>query len=129
MAALLLALAMTGCGVSGDEAEVRRVAERFDEAVRKGDGLVACEQLSTETVQALEGQLTQVCEDLVLGLEYEGGRIEAAVVYVTNAKVDLSSGESAFLAKEPEGWRLVGVACRRESGDPREHPLECEVEA
>ena len=126
--ALLLGLLATGCGVSGDEAEVRDVIERFYAAVRADDGVAACELLSAEAAEALEGQTGQACDDAITGLEYEGGRVEAAVVYVSNAKVDLSGGESAFLSDEPDGWRIVGVACRPETGKPRDRPFECELE-
>ena len=129
LVATLCALAATGCGVSDDEAEVREVAERFYQAVRADDGAAACEQLSTATVEALEGQSGKSCAEAVTRLRYDGGRVEAAVVYVTNAKVDLTSGESAFLAEEAGAWRLVAVACRPETYNPRERPFECEVEA
>ena len=126
---LVAALALGGCGVSDDEAEVRDVATRFYTAIRDGDGDAACKLLSAETVKALEGQTGQKCDDVITRLQYDGGRVEAAVVYVTNAKVDLSSGESAFLGEEPDGWRLTGVACKPETGKPRDRPFECEVEA
>ncbi len=129
LAALLLALLLAGCGVSDDEAEVRDVTERFYTAIREDDGDTACELLSAETAKALEGQSGQKCGAVITRLQFEGGRVEAAVVYVTNAKVDLSGGESAFLADEPDGWRLTGVACRPETGKPRDRPFECEVEA
>ena len=128
MIAVLLGLLLAGCGVSDDEAEVRDVTERFYAAVRADDGAAACELLSAEAVEALEGQTGQACDDVIARLEYEGGRVESAVVYVTNAKVDLSGGESAFLSDEPDGWRIVGVACRPETGKPRDRPFECELE-
>jgi hypothetical protein len=129
LVAILCAVAVAGCGVSDDEAEVRDVAERFYEAIRGDDGDAACELLSAEAVKALEGQTGQKCDDVITRLEYEGGDVEAAVVYVTNAKVETSAGESAFLAEEPDGWRIVAVACKPELGKPRDRPFECEVEA
>jgi hypothetical protein len=129
LVAILCALAATGCGVSGDEAEVRDVTERFYEAVRGDDGGAACELLSAEAAKALEGQTGQKCDDVITRLEYEGGDVEGVVVYVTNAKAETSAGESTFLSEEPDGWRIVAVACRPETGKPRDRPFECEVEA
>ena len=123
------AVAAAGCGVGDDEAEVRDVTERFYAAIREDDGETACELLSAEAAKALEGQSGQQCDDVITRLQFEGGRVEAAVVYVTNAKVDLSGGESVFLSDEPDGWRLTALACRPETGKPRDRPFECEVEA
>jgi hypothetical protein len=50
-------------------------------------------------------------------------------VFVTNAKVELTGGDSAFLNREPAGWRLTAVGCKAEQGDPKDTPLDCEVEA
>ena len=128
---LLLAVAVlaAGCGVSDDEAEVRGVTERFYTAIRVDDGAAACELLSAETASALESQSGQTCEDVITRLQYDGGEVESAVVYVTNAKVEMSSGESAFLGDEPGGWRLTAIACKPEADRPRHRPFECEVEA
>ena len=126
--ALLAALA-GGCGVSDDETAVRGIAERFYTAIREDDGDAACELMSAEARKQLEGQTGQACDDVVTRLQYDGGDVEAAVVYVTNAKVDMTSGESAFLSYEPDGWRLTGLACKAETGKPRDRPFDCELEA
>lgn len=126
---VVLACALAGCGVTGDEAEVRDVARSFYDAVRRDDGDAACELLSAEARKQLEGQTGEACDDAVTRLRYEGGDVETAVVYVSSAKVDLSGGESAFLADEPDGWRLVAVGCKAGTGKPRDRPFDCELEA
>lgn len=40
-----------------------------------------------------------------------------------------TSGESVFLDKGPDGWKLSAIACKVEDGKPRDRPLDCEVEA
>jgi hypothetical protein len=50
-------------------------------------------------------------------------------VDLTNAKLDLSSGESVFLSEEAAGWRIVAVGCRPTHGDPTKEPMDCEVTA
>jgi hypothetical protein len=118
-----------GCGTAGDRADATTVTERFYDAIRSDDGAAACEQLSDAVVKQLESQSGEPCEDAVTGLEYDGGEISAVEVYATNAKVDLTSDESGFLSLEPDGWRLSAIGCKPEEGEPRDHPLDCEVEA
>jgi hypothetical protein len=122
-------VALAGCGTSGDRADSGAVVARFYDAVRHHDGKVACEQLSAPAVRALQSQSGQSCESAVTRLDYEGGAIERTQVFVTSARVDLRGGESAFLDREPEGWRIAAVACKAEEGPPNEHPMDCEVEA
>ena len=47
----------------------------------------------------------------------------------TAAKVDLSGGESVFLGREEDGWKLSALACKAEEGKPADRPWECEVES
>ena len=126
---LLVALSAAGCGTGDDRAAARGATERFYAAVRDDDGTAACEELSEDTVKALEGESGQACADAVTGLEYGGGSVARVEVYVTNAKVDLDGGESAFLSPESGAWKLSAVGCRTEVGEPRDRPLECEVES
>ena len=127
---LLAALAVVagGCGTSDDRAQARSVVERFYGAVREDEGATACDQLSEATIQALESQTDQTCEDVITRLDYLGGAVGDAHVYVMNAEVGLSTGEHAFLSRERSGWKLTAIGCKPE-GQPRERPMDCEVEA
>ena len=122
-------VALAGCGTSGDRADSGAVVAHFYDAVRHHDGKLACEQLTAPAVRALESQSGQSCESAVTRLDYEGGAIQRTQVFATSARVDLRGGESAFLDREPEGWRISAVACKAEEGPPNEHPMDCEVEA
>ena len=126
---LLLLLALAGCGTSDDRAQARTVVERFYDAVREDRGEDACAELSEAAVKQLESQTSQRCPEVVARLEYAGGAVVDAHVYVSNAKVDLSTGESAFLNRGPTGWKLSAIACKPEDGSPQDVPLDCEVEA
>ena len=125
---VVLAVVVAGCGTSDDRDQSRAVVERFYDAVRNDDAEEACAQLSESLVEQIESQTQQSCEDAITGFEYEGGAIVDAEVYITNAKVDLRSGESAFLSRERDGWKLSALACRPEEGKPADRPFECEVE-
>ena len=127
--ALCLAVATAGCGVGDDRDAARAVTERFYAAVRADDGAGACQELGEDTVKQLESQSGQDCAAAVTQLQLSPGAITSVAVYATNAKVDLDSGESAFLSPEPGGWRVSAIGCRPEEGKPRDRPLDCEVEA
>jgi hypothetical protein len=127
----LLSLAATlpsGCGTSDDRAQTRSVVERFYDAVRADQGAAACEELGESTIQALEGQTGQTCDEVITRLDYLGGAVGEAHVYLMNAEVGLSSGEHAFLERERGGWKLTAIGCKPE-GPPRERPMDCEAEA
>ena len=129
--ALLVPLALTallpGCGTARDTDEARAVVARFYDAVRHDRGVEACAELSIGAAQQLEGQTGQQCSEVVTRLDYEGGAIVRTAVYATNAKVDLRSGESAFLSRERDGWRLSAIGCSS-TGKPADRPFDCEVE-
>jgi hypothetical protein len=126
---LVLAVLATGCGRSGDREAVRAVTEHFLAAVEADDGEAACADLSTDTRKELESQEQRDCRDAVGELQLEPGATDRVEVYVTNAKVDLASGQSVFLSRTREGWRLSAVGCEPEAGEPAERPFDCELEA
>ncbi len=126
---VLLAALLAGCGTSDDRDQAEAVVERFYAAIDADEPQAACEELGDATLEQLESQTQQPCDAVIDGLEYEGGSIVKAEVYITNAKVDLDSGESAFLSREDDGWKLSAIACKAEKGKPADRPFECEVEA
>ena len=126
---LTLPVVGAGCGTGDDRAAARAATERFYAAVGQDDGAAACAELSEDTVKALESERGQECAEAVTQLEYAGGSIVGVEVYATNAKVDLSGGESAFVSPGPGGWKLSAVGCKPEEGKPRDRPLECEAES
>jgi hypothetical protein len=125
---VLAAALLAGCGTSDDRDQARATAERFYAAMRAHDGVAACAQLSQETVTALERQESKPCGQAVRGLQLHGGRVLRTRVYITNAIVDLSGGEHAFLGREPAGWKLDAVGCRFDRGEPRDRPADCQAE-
>jgi hypothetical protein len=118
-----------GCGVGDDRDAARTVTQRFYAAVAADDGAGACKELGEDTIKQLESQSGHDCAAAVTQLELSPGAVTSVAVYATNAKVDLDSGESAFLSPEPDGWRLSAIGCKPEEGKPRDRPLDCEVEA
>ena len=126
---VLAALVAAGCGTSDDRDQARATVERFYDAVREDDGAGACEQLSESLLEQVESQTENECDNVITRLEYDGGAIVETRVFITNAKVDLRSGESAFLGREDDGWKLTAIGCKAEEGKPADRPFECEAEA
>ena len=127
--AVLALVVLGGCGTQDDKDQARATVERFYDAVRHDDAEAACEQLGDSLVEQVESQTQQSCEGVITRFEYEGGDVVSTEVYITNAKVDLRSGESAFLSRESDGWKLSAIACKPEKGKPADRPLECEAES
>jgi N-methylhydantoinase A/oxoprolinase/acetone carboxylase beta subunit len=126
---VVLAPCVMGCGTADDRADAQAATERFYAAVANDDGAAACEELSEDTVKELESQSGQRCAGAVTDLEYAGGSVVMVEVYATNAKADLSGGESVFLSPESGSWKLSAIACTPEEGKPRDRPLDCEAQA
>ncbi len=122
-------LAFGGCGTSDDRQESREAVERFYAAIEADRGDDACAELSVPARQELESQEDKACGAAVTELKLEGGAVAVSRVFATNAKVDLRSGESAFLSREAEGWKLSAVGCKPEDGKPRDRPFDCELAA
>jgi hypothetical protein len=126
---LLLAVLAAGCGTSDDRDQARATVERFYDAIRADDGEGACAELGSSLLEQVESQAQQPCDGAITGFDYEGDAVARVEVYITNAKVDLRSGESAFLSREGDGWKLSAIACKAERGKPADRPFECEVES
>jgi hypothetical protein len=126
---VLVALVAGGCGTSDDRDQARATVERFYDAIRHDDADAACDELGQSLLEQVESQTQQSCRGVITRFDYEGGSIERAQVFITNAKVDLDSGESAFLSRESDGWKLSAIACKALEGKPSDRPFECEAEA
>ena len=125
---LLTAVVLAGCGQSDDRAAIRAETERFLAAYEADQGAIACAALSSDTRKALESQESRPCPEAIGSLELSGGAITSLQVTVTNAKVDLASGESFFFSEQRAGWRISALGCRA-SETPTDTPFDCELEA
>jgi hypothetical protein len=125
----LVAALLSGCGQSASRDDVRAVTDRFYAAVADDDGATACAQLTEPTLKQLEQDEKSACTEAVGGLGLAPARVARVEVYVTNAKVDLANGASAYLEQTAHGWRISALGCRPTEGDPEEQPLGCAVES
>ena len=126
LAVALVAGAAAGCGTGEDRDQARGAAEALYAAVEAGDGQAACRQLSPQARQELEGQEQAECADAILGLELTGVDVQRVEVFLNEAAVHLSGGESVFLDETQQGWRVSALGCREQSTN---QPSDCEVQA
>ena len=127
---LLVAVAapVTGCGTTDDRGQARAAVQRFFSDLRAGDGAAACTELSEDAVKQLIQEEQAPCAQAVRRLKLAPGPVVRTQVFVTNAKVDLAAGASAFLDRTPNGWKLSAVGCRPDV-KPADRPYDCELEA
>jgi hypothetical protein len=129
---ILLAVVATsvgGCGQSEDREQIRDVAAGFAVAVGDGDGGAACELLTEATAEELEEQEGEPCESAVLQLRLDPGAVAHVRVYVTNGQATYDTGESSYLDRGPDGWRLSAIGCRFDDGKPQSRPATCEAQS
>jgi hypothetical protein len=126
LALVLVAVALCGCGRSGDRRIVRDVAVQFYAAVDQHDGARACALLSADTRKALEEQESKSCDKAVEDLDLTGGPVGKVSVYSTNAAVELRGGDTVFLQDDSVGWRIAAAGCRPTG---HEQPADCDLEA
>ena len=126
LAAVVVGVA--GCGQSDDRDSVRAIAQRFLAAYEADEGVTACAALSQDTRKELESQESRPCPDAIGEVELAPGAVTRVEVAVTNAKVDLASGESVFLSEQAAGWRISALGCTPQ-GKPADEPFDCELQA
>jgi hypothetical protein len=119
----VLVLATAACGSSQDRA-AREVADRFEAAVADRDGRTACALLAPETLAELEQSAREPCVEAVVGEGLPGVRdLEQVRVFGTMAQVRYGD-ETLFLARFPEGWKVMAAGCAPEPADR----YDCQVE-
>ncbi|MEO3789058.1 hypothetical protein ABGB14_02535 [Nonomuraea sp. B10E15] len=117
----LAVLAVAGCSV--DTASPARAAERFHAAIAGRQEASACSMLARRTAEKLPGP-GQTCADALREVRLgPGGRPTAVSVWGEEAQVRLT-GDTVFLHRFSDGWRVRAAGCR----PVRDLPYECEVE-
>jgi hypothetical protein len=125
VAVVLGAVLVAGCGAPVEGAQAAQVADAFTDA-ETTDPSAACARLAPETVKTLEkdgGSCEQALADA--GLPAAGKR-RAVEVAGHSAQVRYT-GDTVFLARFDDGWRVTAAGCERESDDPSE-PYDCAVD-
>ncbi|MGI5158261.1 hypothetical protein [Microbispora sp. CA-102843] len=117
-AVVCLALVAAGCA-SADNASVTATAQRFLSAAGEGRGGQACLLLAPRAARSLDD-----CEKQIVSAGLRAGAVRGVEVWGDEAQVRVD-GDTLFLHRFPDGWRVRAAGC-----EPRtEQPYECEVEA
>jgi hypothetical protein len=116
--AVVLLLGLTGCGSQPHEDEVTSVAEAFHRAFAANDGAAACAELAPRTLSELEQSAGKPCAEAVLEEPVQPSAGSSRVeVFGTQALVGEGEG-ATFLARFPDGWKVMAAACRPQPGAP-----------
>ena len=124
--AVLAAVLLSGCGAPVEGEEAGAAADAFT-AAETADPSAACARLAPQTVKTLEkGGAT--CQEALAdaGLPAAGQR-RSVEVAGHSAQVRYT-GDTLFLARFDDGWRVTAAGCTRDSDDPSE-PYDCDVDA
>ena len=115
--AVLVATGVTGCSQPHD-GDVREVASSFYEAYAAQDGVAACDQLAPRTRTELEKSAGKPCDQAVLAEQVPTVAEPTDIrVFGTQAEVEWG-GETTFLARFQDGWKVMAAACRPKAGRP-----------
>lgn len=119
-AAVVLMLAVSACGAS--DGPVRTVTA-FYEAVKNGNGPLACGLLAPATREELESSEESPCSEALTDLSLPAvDGTATAQVYGRNAQVRLG-GETLFLTENGSTWLITAAGCT-----PRgERPYDCTI--
>ena len=119
-AAALLTLALTSCAQPHD-GDVRSAASMFYDAYAAGDGDGACDLLAPRTQGELERSAGLPCAEAILQEPVPSVSQSVDVqVFGTQAEVTWTD-ETTFLARFPDGWKVMAAACTPRRG----HPYDC----
>ncbi|MEW9528065.1 hypothetical protein [Microbispora sp. NPDC049125] len=116
MTVVCLAVTVAGCARAGDE-PAARTAERFFAAVAQGQGDRACALLSPRTAESVDD-----CAGDIESKGLRGGAVGDVEVYGDEAQVRMG-GDTVFLHRFPDGWRVRAAGCAPRPG----LPYDCQV--
>jgi hypothetical protein len=114
---------LAGCGRGSDEAKVRRATAAFFAATAAHQDDRACADLAPQAAESLRSS-DSGCAEQLGKLKLTGGSIRTVRVWEDRAQVVLSR-DTVFLARLPQGWKVVAAGCRPQA----KGPYDCDVEA
>lgn len=126
LAPLLAAtLLLTGCGGAGGRtAEVRDAAVAFREGLRTENAAATCALLAPATRDTLESSEGKPCVAVIAGEELPvAGPVRGVDVYGNQGRT-VFDGDTLFLSRFPDGWKIVAAGCTPDPG----RPYTCVVE-
>ena len=126
LAVTLLGTVVTGCSTTPHEDAVRSAAADFYAAVAAQEGDAACGLLTPRTRDEVRRATGKPCPDGLLTEHLPDiGEPVGVRVFGTMAQVRYD-GETTFLVRFQDGWRVLAAGCADAPGSER--PYDCEVQ-
>ncbi|MBT2269677.1 MULTISPECIES: hypothetical protein [Rhodococcus erythropolis group] len=122
---LLVATAAAGCSsLQADSGAAAEIAQQFHAALQAGKGAEMCSVVAASTAEHMEMVTGTTCEDGIVeaGVPAAEG-VTAVDVYGRAAQVRMH-GDTVFLTKTSQGWKVIAAGCRARGDEP----YECRVE-
>lgn len=120
-----LVLLLTACAAAAED-DAARAADAFAADLRDDPG-AACDLLAPRTRADLEDRQGSGCSEALpaAGLRDPGRRVDVTVA--GQSAMVRFGGDTVFLARFHDGWRVVAAGCERRSTDSAD-PYDCAVE-
>jgi len=113
---------VAGCAQPHDD-DVEAGAHRFYDAYTAKEGGTTCDQLAPETRTELEQSSGKPCNEAVIEEDVPTvSNLIDVQVYGTQAEVKWN-GDTTFLARFPDGWKVMAAACTPQ----RSGPYDCTI--
>jgi hypothetical protein len=126
LAFIAAALAVSGCGTSAAETQVRASVGRFEKALQSQDGAAACKELSSQTRSSLESEEKKPCDQAIGQTDLKpASGVEDVSVWITSGLVKLG-GDTLFMDETAEGWKISAAGCKSQGSDK---PYDCQVQS
>jgi hypothetical protein len=105
-----VAVVTTACGSPADQAAEKQATD-LRSALASQDGDAACAALAPRTASELEQSAGKPCPRAILEEKLPtDGEVSGVRVFGTMAQVKYD-GETVFLSRFPDGWRVSAVGC------------------
>jgi hypothetical protein len=115
--------AVGGCGGSSDTVPASDAAGKFVSALAVNNSATACSLLAPQAVRRIVVLRPEGCPEALPTLGLPADRPDKVEVWSDTAQIK-TKGDTLFLRKFPEGWRIVGAGCVPHG----EEPYECKVD-
>lgn len=112
---IVVATTAVACGSSAEDG-ARETARTFELALVRAEAGKACSLLSDRAVSEVEKASGRPCADSILGeARGEAGGARDVSVFGRAAQV-VFDGDTVFLSRFEEGWRVTAAACSPTAG-------------
>ncbi|MCE7010841.1 hypothetical protein LWC34_49770 [Kibdelosporangium philippinense] len=120
---LVAVFVLSGCSGASESAPVREIATEFVSALADNDATTACSLFAPQAVQRIARLRPEGCAQVLATMGLPTDRPGQVEVWGETAQVK-TSGDTLFLKRFTQGWRIVAAGCVSRG----EEPYECKVD-